>query len=220
MGRRLPTQSEEVVTDRLFAGNVQVIKALQPLVEAAEATLQLDEAKRARTIIRVDAGSGTLDDLNWLLARGYLVMAKEYSGQRVVRLAKTVTQWVQDPDWSERSFGWVSEPPTGYVRPGKPHCRALSQTRRHLRGMRVLICSLSAQQVLAVLRRPSSQAADPVAVLAAYVTFYDQRAGGIETSFKGDKQGLGLTKRKKKRFEAHQMVLLLGSLAHNVVVCR
>jgi len=217
VGRRLPTQSEEVVTDRLFAGNVQVIKALQPLVEAAEATLQLDEAKRARTILRVDAGSGTLDDLNWLLARGYLVMAKEYSGQRVVRLAKTVTQWVQDPDWSERSFGWVSEPPTGYVRPGKPHCRALSQTRRHLRGMRVLICSLSAQQVLAVLRRPSSQAADPVAVLAAYVTFYDQRAGGIETSFKGDKQGLGLTKRKKKRFEAHQMVLLLGSLAHNVV---
>jgi hypothetical protein len=44
--------------------------------------------------------------------------------------------------------------------------------------------------------------ADPVAVLAAYVTFYDQRGGGIETSFKGDKQGLGLTQRNKKRFEA------------------
>ena len=72
--------------------------------------------------------------------------------------------------------------------------------------------------MLAVLRRPSSQAADPVAVLAAYVTFYDQRGGGIETSFKGDKQGLGLTKRNKKRFEAQQMVMLLGSLAHNVVV--
>jgi len=106
-----------VVVDRLFAGNVQVIKALQPLVEAAETTLHLDEAKRARTIIRVDAGSGTLDDLHWQLSQGYLVMAKEYSGQRVLRLAKTVTEWVQDPDWSERSFGWVVEPPTGYVRP-------------------------------------------------------------------------------------------------------
>jgi hypothetical protein len=52
-------------------GNVQLIKALQPLVEAAETTLQLDEAKRARTLIRVDAGSGTQDDLNWLLARDY-----------------------------------------------------------------------------------------------------------------------------------------------------
>ena len=40
----------------------------------------------------------------------------------------------------------------------------------------------------------------------------------METSFKGDKQGLGINKRSKKRFEAQQMVMLLGSLAHNVVV--
>jgi hypothetical protein len=133
LGRVLATQYEEVVVDRLFAGNVQLIKALQPLVEAAETTLQLDEAKRARTIIRVDAGAGTLDDLNWLLARGYEIIAKEYSGRRVLRLAKTVTQWVQDPDWPERSFGWATEPPPGYIRPGKPHCCALSPTRRHLR---------------------------------------------------------------------------------------
>ncbi len=217
LGRVLATQYEEVVVDRLFAGNVQLIKALQPLVEAAETTLQLDEAKRARTIIRVDAGAGTLDDLNWLLARGYEIIAKEYSGPRVLRLAKTVTEWVQDPDWSERSFGWVTEPPTGYVRPVRRiavRCRRQDGTFAY----GVLICSLSAEQVLAVLGRPSSQAADPVAVLAAYVTFYDQRGGGIETSLKGDKQGLGLTKRSKKRFEAQQMVVLLGSLAHNVVV--
>src|SRR5713226_4299303 len=104
LGRVLATLYEEVVVDRLFAGNVQLIKALQPLVEAAETTLQLDEAKRARTMIRVDAGSGTLDDLNWLLARSYKIMAKEYSGRRVLRLAKTVVEWVQDPNWSERSF--------------------------------------------------------------------------------------------------------------------
>jgi len=217
LGRVLATQYEEVVVDRLFAGNVQLIKALQPLVEAAETTLELDEAKRARTIIRVDAGSGTLDDLNWLLARGFEIMAKEYSGQRVLRLAKTVTAWVQDPDWSERSFGWVSEPPTDYVRPIQRiavRCRRQDGTFAY----GVLICSLSAQQVLTMLGRPNSQAADPVAVLLAYVTFYDLRGGGIETSFKGDKQGLGLTKRNKKRFEAQHMLVLLGSLAHNVVV--
>jgi len=109
VGRVLATYYEEVVVDRLFAGNVQLIKALQPLVEAAETTLQLDAAKRARTLIRVDAGAGSLDDLNWLLARGYAVMAKEYAGQRVLRLAKTVVEWVQDPAWPERSFGWVTE---------------------------------------------------------------------------------------------------------------
>ena len=217
MGRVLATLYEEVVVDRLFAGNVQLVKALQPLVEAAETTLELDAAKRARTILRVDAGAGTLDDLNWLLARGYLVVAKEYSGQRVLRLAKTVTEWVQDPVWSERSFGWVTEPATGNVRPVQRiavRCRRQDGTFAY----GVLICSLSAEQVLTLLARPSSQAADPVAVLLAYVTFYDQRGGGIETSLKGDKQGLGLTKRNKKRFEAQHMLTLLGSLAHNVVV--
>jgi hypothetical protein len=139
------------------------------------------------------------------------------SGQRVLRLAKRVTAWVQDPDWSERSFGWVSEPATGSIRLVRRiavRCRRQDGTFAY----GVLICSLSAQQVLAVLGLPRSQAADPVAVLAASVTFYDQRGGGIETSFKGDKQGLGLTKRNKKRFEAQHMLVLLGSLAHNVVV--
>ena len=117
VGRVLATYYEEVVVDRLFAGNVQLVKALQPLVEAAETTLQLDGAKRARTMIRIDAGGAPQDDLNWRLSRGYEVMAKEYSGRRVLRLAKTVSEWVQDPVWPERSFGWVTEPAVGYVRP-------------------------------------------------------------------------------------------------------
>jgi hypothetical protein len=217
LGRVLATQYEEVVTDRLFAGNVQLVKALQPLVQAAEVTLQLDEKKRARTIIRVDAGAGTVDDLNWLLSRGYEITAKEYSGRRVLRLAKTVTEWVQDPDWSERSFAWVPEPPTDYVRPVKRivvRCQRLDGTFAY--GM--LICSLSDEQVLAVLKRPRTLLSDPTAILTAYVNFYDQRGGGVETSFKGDKQGLGLTKRNKKCFEAQYMLILLGSLVHNVVV--
>jgi len=179
--------------------------------------LRLTKAKRARTIIRVDAGGGTLDDLNWLLSRGYAIMAKEYSGQRVLRLAKTVTEWVQDPAWSERSFGWVTEPAANYLRPVQRiavRCRRQDGTFAY----GVLICSLSAEQVLSVLERPHAQATDPVAVLLAYVNFYDLRGGGLETSLKGDKGGLGLTKRNKKRFEAQHMLLLLGSLAHNIVV--
>ena len=84
--------------------------------------------------------------------------------------------------------------------------------------MRVLICSLSVAQVLTVLGWAASQAAEPVSVRFSYVTFYDQRGGGIETAFKGDKQGLGLTKRNKKHFAAQHMLVLLGALAHNVVV--
>jgi hypothetical protein len=50
------------------------------------------------------------------------------------------------------------------------------------------------------------------------VYFYDQRGGGVETTVKGDKQGLGITKRNEKRFEAQQILVALGELAHNVLV--
>ncbi len=147
-----------------------------------------------------------MDDLNWLLERGCEVSAKEYLGRMVLRLVRTVVEWVQDQVWSERLFGWVTEPATSSVRPVRRivvRCRRQDGTFAY----GVLICSLSALQVLTVLGRTSSQVADPVAVLAAYVMFYDLRGGGIKTSFKGDKQGLGLAKRNKKHFEAQQMVV-------------
>src|SRR5919202_817026 len=56
---------DEVVVDRLFAGTAQLTTALQPLVLAAEQTLELDQARRARTILRVDAGGGSLADTKW-----------------------------------------------------------------------------------------------------------------------------------------------------------
>ena len=51
----------------------------------------------------------------------------------------------------------------------------------------------------------------------AYVYFYDQRGGGVETAFKEDKDGLGLCRRSKKRFAAQQMVVYLNTMAHNVL---
>lgn len=73
-------------------------------------------------------------------------------------------------------------------------------------------------EALALTQPDADPNSTPAGVLLAYLAFYDQRGGGIETSFKGDKQGLGITKRAKKRFPAQQMVMLLGTLAHNVIV--
>ncbi len=85
-------------------------------------------------------------------------------------------------------------------------------------GIGVLISTLCPSEVLTLIQPDAAPDADPATVLLAYVYLYDQRGGGVETSFKGDKQGLGSTTRNKKRFEAQQMVMLLGSLAHNVVI--
>src|SRR5437763_358059 len=217
VGRVLASGYGEIVVDRLFDGKTQLTRALQPLMLAAEETLQLDEDKRRQTIVRVDAGGGSLGDVNWLLARGYLVHGKDYSGQQAKRLAKSVPDWYVDPQQPERQFGWVTETTQADVRPVvRIAVRCRKSDGKFAYG--VLLSALSAQHVLTLTGQSLCLLEDPAAVLLAYVTLYDQRGGGVETSFKGDKQGLGVGKRSKKRFAAQQIVMLLGSLAHNVVV--
>lgn len=217
LGRVLATRYEEVVVDRLFDGTTQLTTALQPLMEAAEQTLEMDERKRRRTLVRIDAGGGSVDDVNWLLLRGYQVHCKDYSSARARRLAQSVQDWVDDPQVQGRQVGWVSLPASEYARPVRRiavRCRKANGQW----GVGVLISTLCPLEVLALTQPTAEPDADPATVLLAYVYFYDQRGGGVETSFKGDQQGLGSTKRSKKRFEAQQMVMLLGSLAHNVVI--
>lgn len=124
--------------------------------------------------------------------------------------------WVDDPKVAGRQVGWVRLAAPEYVRPVRRvavRCRKANGQW----GVSVLVSTLDPAEVLALTQPQTLLPADPTTVLLAYVSFYDQRGGGVETSFKGDYQGLGLTKRNKKRFEAQQMVVLLGSLAHNVV---
>src|SRR5437899_633737 len=71
LGRVLASRYQEVVVDRLFDGKTQLTKALQPLMQAAEQTLGLDQQQRERTLVRTDAGGGSVDDVNWRLSRGY-----------------------------------------------------------------------------------------------------------------------------------------------------
>ncbi len=93
----LPSHYDEVVVDRLFDRTVQLNKVLLPLMQAAEQTLGLDERTRSRTLVRIDAGGGCVDDVNWLLARGYQVIGKDYSPARAERLAQSVLWWADDP---------------------------------------------------------------------------------------------------------------------------
>ena len=85
-------------------------------------------------------------------------------------------------------------------------------------GVGVWISTLPPPEVIGLTQQPVDRVQDPTAVLLAYVYLYDQRGGGVETAIKGDKQGLGMTKRNKKRFEAQQMVTQLHALAHNTLV--
>ena len=217
LGRVLASRYEEVVVDRLFDGTTQLAKALQPLMEAAEQTLALDQHQRERTLVRTDAGGGSVGDVNWLLLRGYQFHGKDYSSQRARRLAESVQDWVDDPHVEGRQVGWVRLPAPEYVRPVR-RIAVRCRKQNGQWGVGVLIWALCPAEVLALTQQTAAPSADPAAVRLSYVAFYDQRGGGVETSFRGDKQGLGLTKRSKKRFAAQQMLTLLGTLVHNVVV--
>lgn len=117
----------------------------------------------------------------------------------------------------QREFGWVQTPASDYVRP----VQRLAVRYRQRSGAwkeAVLIVSLTPEDILPLVGQSLSLLTDPAAVLFAFVTFYDERGGGIETSFKGGKQGQGLGQRNKKRIEGQAMLVLLISLVHNVIV--
>ena len=62
MGYVTATWYAETVSARLFAGGTQLNTALPVLMTAAEQTLRLDCTQRARTLVRIDSGGGSVED--------------------------------------------------------------------------------------------------------------------------------------------------------------
>ena len=81
-----------------------------------------------------------------------------------------------------------------------------------------LLSTLEPEEVIRQLDLPLDTLKKKEAMTLAYSTLYDQRGGTIEVEIKESKQGIGIHRRSKKRFAAQQMVMLLGSLAHNIMV--
>jgi hypothetical protein len=48
-------------------------------MEEAEEVLRLYNQRRARTVLRIDAGGGSLHDINWLLERSYQIHCEDVS---------------------------------------------------------------------------------------------------------------------------------------------
>jgi len=181
---------DEVVVDWVFAGTTQLAAAARPLVRAAERTLALeqDPERRARAVLRVDAGGGSVADVNWALARGYRAHAKDYkdySASRARTLAASVTRWVDDPRVPGRQVGWVKQDPTAYVRPVR-RVAVRCQKKNGQWGAAVLVSALEPAAVLALTGQPPGAVDNPQAVLLVYVYFYDARSSAAETTFHGD----------------------------------
>jgi hypothetical protein len=214
LGRVLATCYAEVVCEKLYPGALQLEKSFPELVEKAETVLALDEPRRQRTILRIDGGGGTDADINWAVRRGYGLIGKVKNWQRTRKLAQTVETWSAIPKLPAHEVGWVGTP-FPYEKP----MRQLALRWPKPKGgwhYRILVFNLTDELLFKLAGRALPATPTQPEVFAAIVDAYDLRGGGVETSIKNSKQGLGLNKRNKKSFAAQEMLILLAQLAYNL----
>jgi hypothetical protein len=186
----------EILHETLLRGKASAVPALKAALGELETRLGWTREQRQRIVLRLDGGFGTTAVLNWLLSRGYQVVAKISHSGRVRKLRQALGPWQP-----------TSSPGREIVAVLHPHrfCRTTRQW---------------------VIRTPKDKGGYQSAVLVttlvdhepvALADAYDGRAV-IEATFCQDKQALGLVTRRQRQWEAQQMVLLLARLAHHLLL--
>jgi len=216
VGRVYASQYDEIVNEQLYSGKIQLEASLLELVKIAENVLDSDENHRKRTIVRVDGGGGTDKNIDQLLLDGYWILMKVKNWQRAQKLVKTVNIWQSLPELPRHDAGWV----------GTPHeyekgTRQLAIRWPNEKGgwhYCVLVFNLTNLMIFQLAGLLMPRKLTDQDLFSAIMKAYNLRSGGVETSIKNSKQGLGLNKRNKKRFDAQHMLLLLAQLAYNIAV--
>lgn len=147
----------------------------------------------------MDAGGGSINSINYLLKRGYQIHCKDYSVRRAANFAQYVREWIDDARHPGRQLGWVAVKNVGYVR----EVRRLLMRWRKRNGQTcysILLSTLKPAEVMQLLGETGKSGHCSKEMLIAYARLYDERGGAVEIEIKESKQGLGLTKRNKKRY--------------------
>ena len=190
------SEYREILHETLLRGKAGAVLALKTALQEVETRLGWTRERRSQIVLRLDGGFGTTEVLNWLLSRGYQVVAKISHSGRVRKLRQALGPWQS-----------TSSPGREIAAVLRPHrfCRATRQwvirTPKEKGGYQYAVLVTTLADL------------DPVALADAY----DGRAM-IEATFCQDKQALGLVTRRQRRWEAQQMVLLLARLAHHLLL--
>jgi hypothetical protein len=141
----------------------------------------------------MDGGAGSDEQLRWLLARDYQIIAKGMSNRRANALAQQVRRWDAYGDI------WLGEvaPPVDYGRPVRVFVKRRLKDGKHRHSYYVSSLSL-----------PSK---------GHFMAFYNGRGGAEVEQFRNDKSGLSLAARRKRGFLAQKGFVLLTDLAHNLL---
>jgi hypothetical protein len=89
----------EIIHEQTFPGNTgsSNLANFMRVLEATFAVLGLEPNQKGQVLLRLDAGYGTADILNYLIKEGYQFVVKLYSSSRAIKLCSTVKKWLPDP---------------------------------------------------------------------------------------------------------------------------
>ena len=92
---------QETLWSDVLPGNYLTMQCLQPAILAVESSFDLAPALRQHILYRLDGGSGTDENLRWLLDRDSQVIGKGFSGKRANALAGQVARWDTYDDYCQ-----------------------------------------------------------------------------------------------------------------------
>ena len=189
----------EVPFSKLHPGNTGSSEVLKETICEVERVLKSTPEKRSRTLVRLDGGFGTDENVEWLCCRGYHFVVKGYGGGRANKLARSVAEdaWQEGPTAGQSLAVVAREEAPRYSRETKTVLRRWSDRKGKVYTdyLATTLTGLSASET---------------------AKLYDGR-GGMESDIKGDKRGLGIEQRRKKSFHAQEALALLAQLAHNLL---
>jgi len=187
------TDYNESIASILYPGNTLSQYALKDAVEKLEAVLNLTPQQRASVCLRLDAGFGTDENLDWSLRKGYQLVAKSNSGRRAGAWGERIQDWLV----IEENRRWVGIPNEQFHYSLPTRTIAVRWLDRKQKMKHALYVVTDLQH-------------SPIEICQRY----DLR-GGAEVEIRTDKQGLLLTHRRKRLWCAQEILILLNDLAHN-----
>ena len=233
------SQYDEIVYQKVLPGNASS-SDLESFKAVLVATLQMlglnsQQKQKGQLLIRLDGGFGTTAIIEHLLAEGYEFIVKLHSASR----SKKLGQAIKEDEWhcDHNGLRWASllgdEATDLYTSSSSISNQPATMPKLQLIAVRckreesdkpkskkeVKTKSEYVYSILA-LRREAIKSGEDLAggVLLEQLAFYDDRATIESASFRGDKQGLKLIKRRKASLYGQEMLILLAQLVHNLVV--
>lgn len=160
-----------------------------------ETALRLAPRQRPSICLRLDGGFGTDENLDWCLRRRYQLIAKGKSGKRANAWGRRVRDW--QTILPDRRWIALSPQQLQFCRPTRTIALRWRTKRDQLKHALLVVTDLDSS-------------------LSELSTQYNLR-GAAENNIRDDKQGLLLTHRRKRSWEAQEVLVLLNDMAHNFI---